>query len=91
MVLLNGCLRLHNSGRFSSALADPAAAAAAVAAHPAGPAAAVGGAGHAPARSSSSVMRQFNAPTLLAWGPDLFEQLEDRWAGLALVTSNTKA
>jgi hypothetical protein len=56
-----------------------------VAAHPAGPAAAAAaaGAGHASA-CSSNAMRQFQAPTLLAWGPDLFEQLEDRWAGLTL-------
>jgi hypothetical protein len=64
MVLLNGCLRLHNSSRFSSVL-------------PVDTAAAAGGGGGA-AAPGSNAMRQFNAPTLLAWAPELFEQLEDR-------------
>jgi hypothetical protein len=74
MVLLNGCLRLHNSSRFSSALLGPAAAAAAAGVSGTAAAAAAGVA-HA---ACSNVVRQFKAPTLLAWGPELFEQLEDR-------------
>jgi hypothetical protein len=80
MVLLNGCLRLHNSSRFSSALQDTSTGATAAGAAGVGAGAAAGataGAGAA-AAPFSIAMRQFNAPTLLAWAPELFDQLEDR-------------
>lgn len=41
-------------------------------------AAAAGGADGKDVGSSSSSLRQFSAPALLAWGPELFGSLEDR-------------
>lgn len=64
MFLLSGCLRLHNSSKFSAGLPDKDTAAA-------GDTAGV-------AAGGSSAQRQFNAPTLVAWGPELFGQMEDR-------------
>jgi hypothetical protein len=34
-----------------------------------------------PDGSSSGVMKQFRAPAILAWAPELLESMEDRWVG----------
>jgi hypothetical protein len=36
-------------------------------------------------------MRQYNAPALLAWGPELFGALEDRWGFVLLGRGRGKA
>lgn len=47
-------------------------------------AAAAAGGGMTLGQHGIGSMRQFNAPALLAWGPELFGALEDRWGGVVV-------